>query len=1593
MTAPPPLRAVPLMMGISGRSGGASSGPSFSETGSTPLGRLAAAPLPLNRTLGRLGAGSWMRLAMERTSALLATEQAARSSRQQEKPQRQKAAADSYFAGGAQEESIALTSKAVGPLPPPEALGELPSEAQTKNKTKRKKRSRNQANDYSEEQQAESAPPGENSKGQVFRVPVEGPSQGLPSEASGNDKTAVSKRARKKDGDETSIRPMKGSSISDEAAGAAAASTAAAATAANPVVARTTTEAPEHQEDVEEAVASSKGSAGVSGSSSGIKNNVGSQDGVQGVLRRRLRRPKKAAPQRASAADDDQGILLSPEYKADSSSTAALASRGGSTKQGPRGEAQEEARSVGPPFGRPSPGGPPSGDFSFVVGLIGGLAVPTSATPGATAASEGRQQQEGNEGERRKPLKAHGKRRDEQEGAALPLACETSLVGLAVNSRGPHDSREHQHQQRHRRHAQQQQRREQQEQAQEDQQRERRRERRRRRRQRDSESFRHSCLEGLVDEAPAKAASTQGADEGAPACGVASRTIMTSSSGGALGTSVGVQAELDPCHCFPSVWAADAAAAKRKANIAEKRRLLRLLGAPEACPLEGLRCEGPTGAHLSRFEGERALLKRLWLPAALAAWEGGGQQEATGGDKGGGSFWEEGPLSSSSESPVASPLRVLPEAPATGPVLNPRYVSFGGDTTCSLFSAAGGTHPFCGTAAAAAAATAAAAAAPSTGDPLSLQTSRGASNGDAARLLRVLRRTHRRLVMGGQSAVLRSDSSSEEEVSSREPSPAAASLDEAAVATATVPAAAAAAAAPTTVALPASPRVTPTEGFSARDCLQLKHKTCEVAASLQGPFIRRPRRSAPAAVGWLGDNCWSPSTGSRSSGGKEEKEVAPSSSTSNNSSGTLLPTDPVAGPICSRGGDFEAQSVWGPSRSQRGEPLEVAVTPAGVRASRAAGGSASAEGTDALTPLLMEAPTIANPWKPLDTHPQLEQQQHQQEQHHQMLQPPHQHEQHKQEHKQHQQAQQPHQQEQKQKHQEHHQEEQLHHQEHQQQQQQQEQQEQQEHAEDARQEVTTPSMCAVIRKGLRGSAGGPEAVSSPAGPHHLKRAVSASPLPPANLLSSPIIGEEASFNVGPVQDVLSQEGNPAAGGSLFREAAEPAETLHNLHAHARTRGFTQAEGPQLELGEGELYARRVASPLHDKAAEGGVAASAAAEQRGGWWEELVAEGVEVALSDVDSLEVRALVGYTKSPPSPRLSPFVASVPESDADSLPPQASSPVLLHHDLEHELQQEEERMCEVNENVSLQQQSQQQHDLDTGFRKDEEEGHAKRSVWNCNSKITSEASHEASRTPCALWFRSLGERRLEEHRVANVPRVSRCGLLSAEEAELARRLMGGPLEGPPKVRYGIPLSWRTLAAVGGGGLLDDEAVNLYFALLQERNNRALVCGEMVPRCLLLPSHFHSFLAARGFAAIRRWTLRGNVDLFSHDLLLLPVYVAARAHWALGCVLIRHKVILYLDSLRQDDDAIRFFGLMQRYLLAEHLDKKGAPFPAASSWRGVIPHGLPQQSNAVDCGVFCCCLAEHLSDGRSLPSTLSPDTIESLRLHMVLQLHRGVVE
>ncbi|XP_026193712.1 cilia- and flagella-associated protein 54 [Cyclospora cayetanensis] len=81
----------------------------------------------------------------------------------------------------------------------------------------------------------------------------------------------------------------------------------------------------------------------------------------------------------------------------------------------------------------------------------------------------------------------------------------------------------------------------------------------------------------------------------------------------------------------------------------------------------------------------------------------------------------------------------------------------------------------------------------------------------------------------------------------------------------------------------------------------------------------------------------------------------------------------------------------------------------------------------------------------------------------------------------------------------------------------------------------------------------------------------------------------------------------------------------------------------------------------------------------------------------------------------------------------------------------------------------------------------------------------------------------------------------------------------------------------------LNDEVINFFFSLLQRRNDEALARGDAVPKCHFFNSFFDERLKVASYEGVRRWTKR--VDLFAHDLLLLPVHHKEQQHWALGVV------------------------------------------------------------------------------------------------------------
>ena len=75
----------------------------------------------------------------------------------------------------------------------------------------------------------------------------------------------------------------------------------------------------------------------------------------------------------------------------------------------------------------------------------------------------------------------------------------------------------------------------------------------------------------------------------------------------------------------------------------------------------------------------------------------------------------------------------------------------------------------------------------------------------------------------------------------------------------------------------------------------------------------------------------------------------------------------------------------------------------------------------------------------------------------------------------------------------------------------------------------------------------------------------------------------------------------------------------------------------------------------------------------------------------------------------------------------------------------------------------------------------------------------------------------------------------------------------------------------------------------------------------------------------------RLQVDVFAHDLLLIPVHLGM--HWCLACVDLRRKAVRYFDSMLGNNN--RGLDAILRYLRDEHADKKKQPLDT-DDWEAV---------------------------------------------------------
>jgi sentrin-specific protease 1 len=188
---------------------------------------------------------------------------------------------------------------------------------------------------------------------------------------------------------------------------------------------------------------------------------------------------------------------------------------------------------------------------------------------------------------------------------------------------------------------------------------------------------------------------------------------------------------------------------------------------------------------------------------------------------------------------------------------------------------------------------------------------------------------------------------------------------------------------------------------------------------------------------------------------------------------------------------------------------------------------------------------------------------------------------------------------------------------------------------------------------------------------------------------------------------------------------------------------------------------------------------------------------------------------------------------------------------------------------------------------------------------------------------------------------------------------------------KFGVTITHAHIQCLIPTGWLNDETINFYMDMLNERSMRRSADLTLPKQhrlsCRFFSTFFYKKLVGEKggykYANVLRWT-KGKAA-FEYDHCFVPIHVN-NSHWCLANINFRNKCILYYDSLSGPD-----YGSLSQLLLyvRDECQNKSGPLFNSDDWtlQVVAPKLVPTQQNGYDCGVFTIKMAEYLGDGLSL--------------------------
>jgi len=202
----------------------------------------------------------------------------------------------------------------------------------------------------------------------------------------------------------------------------------------------------------------------------------------------------------------------------------------------------------------------------------------------------------------------------------------------------------------------------------------------------------------------------------------------------------------------------------------------------------------------------------------------------------------------------------------------------------------------------------------------------------------------------------------------------------------------------------------------------------------------------------------------------------------------------------------------------------------------------------------------------------------------------------------------------------------------------------------------------------------------------------------------------------------------------------------------------------------------------------------------------------------------------------------------------------------------------------------------------------------------------------------------------------------LTSIEKKLIRKTMNHRGSRIVQSRFGIDMSVSLLKCLSPGVWLNDEVVNFWLGMVQERSNKRASSSqypkEHQAKVFIMNTFFWTKLYNNGvytYRNVRRWTKKSRLKklgletIFDLDKFLIPVHIG-NTHWCAGVINFKKKRFEYYDSLGGRNE--KFFKFSRRYLFDESRDKKGVDF-CLDEFEDFCPEDAPQQGNGSDCGVF----------------------------------------